>query len=346
MDRRSLDWWICLLFLTLLPLPLEARPKKDVIRFKNGDHWTCEIKKLDHGYLYVGLDYVDGDVSIDWREVVSIESPQQFVVIDLNGTVLVGPFATSTGPRDNEISLTVEKTTVPKSHVSSIQQTEVHFWRALHGGLSGGINFTKSESTTNFSFNANADFRREYWSAGGELQSTFTGSVAEKNNLRNQLSLNTVRLLNDKNYFAIAVGDLLHSDEQQLDLRSILGGGVGRLLVSTNNSRIMVLGGAVWTREKYTTAETNPNFNSAEGLLGTKLEYFRFKTANYSLNLYLYPSLTDPGRTRLDGNAGVRFKVFKDLTFNLNLYLNYDSRPPRATSKSDYGANSTIGWTF
>jgi hypothetical protein len=99
MDRRSLDWLISLLFLTLLTVPLEARPKKDVIRFKNGDHWTCEIKKLDHGYLYVGLDYVDGDVSIDWREVASLESPQQFVVIDLNGTILVGPFATSTGPK-------------------------------------------------------------------------------------------------------------------------------------------------------------------------------------------------------------------------------------------------------
>ena len=91
-----------------------------------------------------------------------------------------------------------------------------------------------------------------------ELQSTFSGSVAEKNNLRNQLSLNTVRILNEKNYFAIAVGDLLHSDEQQLDLRSIFGGGVGRTLVSTSSSRILVLGGVVWTREKYTTAETTP----------------------------------------------------------------------------------------
>ena len=62
-------------------LRLEARPKKDVIRFRNGDRWTCEIKKLDHGFLSVGLDYVDGTVQVDWREVARIESPQQFVVL-------------------------------------------------------------------------------------------------------------------------------------------------------------------------------------------------------------------------------------------------------------------------
>ena len=329
-------------------LRLEARPKKDVIHFKNGDRWTCEIKKLDNGFLSVGLDYVDGTVQVDWREVARIESPQQFVVIDVTGAILVGQLSAGS---DQGGSLTVRsagsEVTIADSQVSTIQQTELKFWQGLHGGISGGVNFTKGESQTQYSFNSNVDYRKPYWSSGASLQSSFAGSVAAKSNLRNEVSLYSLRMLNERNYFGIGVGDFLRSDEQQLALRTVAGGGVGKVLVSTDHSEILVLGGAVWTNERYTTDEQSaPSFNSAEGLLGARLEYFRFTKQNYHLNVFVYPSLTEPGRTRVDANAGIKFKIIKDLTFNLNMYLNYDSHPPRSTSKSDYGANSTIGWTF
>jgi hypothetical protein len=330
---------------------LDARPKKDIIRFRNGDKWTCEIKKLDHGFLSVGLDYVDGTVQVDWSEVVSIESPQQFVVLDQNGKVFVGGLSTRAGRPDQEPALIIRsgpsEATIPETDISSIEQTELKFWNGLHGGVSGGVNFTKGESQTQFNFNSNVDYRRKYWSSGADFQSSFAGSVSVKNNLRNELSLYTLRLLNERNYFGIGIADFLHSDEQQLALRTVAGGGVGKILVNTDRSQILVLGGAVWTNERYTTDDEGaPRFNSAEGLVGARLQYFRFTKQNYFLNFYAYPSFTEPGRIRADANAGIKFKLIKDLTFNLNVYLNYDSHPPRSTSKSDYGANSTIGWTF
>ena len=59
---------------------LIARETSDVIVMNNGDHLTCKIKKLEAGVLYVGLDYADGDVSIDWRKVARIRSNQLFLV--------------------------------------------------------------------------------------------------------------------------------------------------------------------------------------------------------------------------------------------------------------------------
>jgi hypothetical protein len=39
-------------------------------------------------------------------------------------------------------------------------------------------------------------------------------------------------------------------------------------------------------------------------------------------------------------------KLWSNLTFNLSLYGNFDTRPPEGLSGSDYGFSSGLGWTF
>lgn len=328
---------------------LGARPSKDILLLKNGDKWTCEIKKLDHGYLYVGLDYVDGTVQVDWTKIASIESSQLFVVTDEKGTVFVGPISVSNRVSDSVPFLAVQTGQSPvkilKSDVTSIRQTETKFWHNLHGAVSAGSTFTKSNNQSQFSANANLSYIKRYWSASAEFQSTFTGSVSAPSDLRRDLTMSAMRVLNRSNYFVIGIGNLLRSDEQDLALRTTLGGGVGKLLISEERTRFYALGGAVWTREHYTTT-TPPFFNSAEGLVGTKLEYFRFKTTNYYISAFTYPSMSQAGRIRFDANTGVKYEIVKDLYINFNFYVNYDSQPPRGTTKSDYGGTSSLGWSF
>src|ERR1700758_2721242 len=55
--------------LFLAAWPLFARDKVDVLVMNNGDRLTCEIKGLSSGALYVGLDYVQGTVQVDWSKV-------------------------------------------------------------------------------------------------------------------------------------------------------------------------------------------------------------------------------------------------------------------------------------
>lgn len=338
-----------ILTLSLFEAQLVARPPKDVLLLKNGDKWTCEIKKLDHGYLYVGLDYVDGTVQVDWTKIASIHSSQLFVVTDEKGTVFVGPLSSSNRASDGVPFLTIQSGQSPvkirKADVISLRQTEMRFWHNLHGAVSAGSNFTKSNNQSQFSTNANLSYIKRYWSSSAEFQSTFNGSVSTPGDLRRDITMSAMRILNRTNYFAIGVGDLLRSDEQQLALRTTFGGGLGKLLLSEERTRFYIFGGAVWTREHY-TATNPPYFNSAEGLVGTKLEYFRFKTTNYYISASAYPSMSNLGRIRVDANTGVKYQIVKDLYLNFNLYVNYDNQPPRATTKSDYGGTSSLGWSF
>jgi hypothetical protein len=64
------------------------------------------------------------------------------------------------------------------------------------------------------------------------------------------------------------------------------------------------------------------------------------------MSVFAYPGLSDIGRVRIDSKAAVKYQLIKSLYLNVSLYLNYDSKPPRPTSKRDYGASSSIGWTF
>lgn len=337
------------LALLLSGLSVQARPSIDIIHFKNGDKWTCEIKKLDHGYLYVGLDYVDGTVDVDWGKIESIESSQLFVITDADGVVHEGTLSISGGNTAQISSLAVQaeklSTTVPKSKISSIQQTEQRFWNDFHGGVSAGFNFAKSNNQTQYNLNANLNYVKKYWLASSQLQSSFSGSVSAPSDLHNDLTTYAIRALNAKNYVAIAVSDFLRSDEQQLDLTAVLGGGGGKILKNTESSRILVVGGAAWTHDRYQTTG-NPTFDSANAMAGAILEYFRFKTTNFAMTAFAYPDLSDAGRIRVDSKGTIKYELIKNLYLNFSAYLNYDSNPPRPTSKSDYGASSSLGWSF
>jgi hypothetical protein len=247
---------------------------------QNGDKWTCEIKKLDRGYLYVGLDYVDGTVNVDWSNIESVESSQLFVVTDSDGVVHVGSISTSNRDANQITSLTVHTgqslATILKSRIASIQQTEPSFWQDFHGGVSAGSNFAKSNNQARYTLNANLNYVKRSWLASSQLQSSFSGSVSAPSNLHNDVSTYALRTLSAKNYVVIGISDFLRSEEQQLELRTALGGGAGKILKNTEASRIVLVGGAVWTQERHETSDA-PMFNSAEGLAGAILEYFASK---------------------------------------------------------------------
>src|SRR5215467_15616156 len=78
----------------LLSTILHARDKTDIMVMKNGDRFTCAIKGLSSGVLYVDFDYIDGTASVDWTKVASLESNQLFLVKTEDGSVYEGTLST------------------------------------------------------------------------------------------------------------------------------------------------------------------------------------------------------------------------------------------------------------
>jgi hypothetical protein len=45
-------------------------------------------------------------------------------------------------------------------------------------------------------------------------------------------------------------------------------------------------------------------------------------------------------------NSNFRIELVKDLFWNLNLYENFDSRPPINAKRNDLGVTTSFGWKF
>ena len=343
-----------LLLLLILTGVCSARAKKDVIQFTNGDRVTCEIIKLEKGYLYVKLEYAEGTVAMDWSKITSVVSPQNFVVADKAGKRYTGTLQnvaeakTPEKPEELQVEVTGTATheVVPGEEVVEIDRTDTSFWQNLHGALDAGLNYSKQQNRTQYNFDTNALFQRTKWSVAGNYQSSFSGG-GDVSNLRNDLQLNLARQLRSPRNFYMGLAEFLQSNEQQLNLRTTLGGALGHVFRHTNNTFITGYAGGDWNRERYSSvATTGQNGNSAEAIVGTQLNFFRFKTTNILADAQVYPSLTDLGRVRFDLNTSLKLRLAKDLYWKFGYFLNYDSRPPSNLPKSDYGSTSSVGWTF
>src|SRR5436190_4762202 len=98
---------ILFLLLSVLAESGFGRPSIDKILMKNGDSFTCEIKKLDRGVLFASFDYVDGTVSISWEKVARVESTQLFLVKTAGGNIYTGALRTPEAPKDAPVSIEV-----------------------------------------------------------------------------------------------------------------------------------------------------------------------------------------------------------------------------------------------
>lgn len=340
---------ICLL---LLNAPLLAGEKADVLVMKNGDHVTCEIKQLQAGVLYVSIDYVDGTVAVDWKEVARVESKNLFHVQTEDGSRYTGTISTAETPDGRPVRIEVaeapkQKVEIEQSQIVSLGKTSESFWGRFNGAINTGITYSKGNQSTQFSLGSDVEYSRESWAAIASFDSNLSASSGTKNSTRNEASLGALRYMPWKNWFYSGIGNFLQSSVQGIQLQTTAGGGIGRYLKNTNRSKIYVVGGAAWQNTNYEHSlvpETKTNLATA--LATTRVKFFVFSKTNLDVSATLFPALSDPGHLRFNTRATYFVKLFGDISWNVSFYGNWDNRPLSGFSGSDYGTTSGISWTF
>ena len=59
---------------------------------------------------------------------------------------------------------------------------------------------------------------------------------------------------------------------------------------------------------------------------------------------YLYPSITERGRVRLDFKIDLKYDLPQDFYIKFGYTHNFDNQPAEGASKHDYVLNATFGW--
>jgi hypothetical protein len=107
-----------------------------------------------------------------------------------------------------------------------------------------------------------------------------------------------------------------------------------------------VFGGVAGPRENYSAIIAQDRKSNIDAITGIDFTTFRFTTTDVTSRLIVFPSLTTPGRFRLQLTTDWRLKLAKDLYWGLHLYENLDTKPPVRADKNDFGISTSLGWKF
>ena len=352
MTRRRVLGKLCrinaIILLSLL-CSMTAFAKDDVVVLKNGDRLTGEIIGMQSGELKFFSDYMVESVRLDWARVERLESKSTYMILLVDGKILTNVLRllpSNSGDVANFVIGPEPKSIrVQQLDVIRIIPANARFSKLLEGSIDFGFSFTSGNDQYQTELVATATYRTGAHSFTALIDSSFSGQPKGTSTRRNQFTFDYRKQLTPL-WYAGGVFDLLNSDQQSLDLRTSVGALLGRNLKQTENTRLSIFGGLAGNREKYSTSTSSPESTNADAMAGADFITYRFGKTDLRSRISLFPSLTTPGRMRLQATSNLKFKIARDLYLGFHVYENFDSKPPVRADKNDLGISTSLSWKF
>jgi hypothetical protein len=293
--------------------------RHDTVTMKNGDRLTGEVKKLEQGILYIETDYFSGSVGVDWLQVEKVESKATFQIVLSDGKRITGSISKeAVSVPGEDFTVHAPTTDVPVSGVDvvRIESQKQTFWRQLKGSIDLGYSFTSGNNQSSLTTSASVAYPAERWATGTSYTASFSGQAGGTTTNLFESQTFADRFLN-RNSFVLGLGDFLHSSQQDLSLRTTLGGGYGRYLKRSNQNSLRWLVGADYTKGNYQAGLNQPTQNNVELLLGADYQLFHFDRYTLQSQFLLFPGLSDFGRVRFTTNDTFSMRLSNN--FHLNV---------------------------
>jgi putative salt-induced outer membrane protein YdiY len=343
---------IALTFVFLFPVALFA----DQIVLKNGDRLTGSIEKSDDKSLLIKTEFA-GEVTVDWDAVQEINSSAPLHVSLSNGQTVVGTVTTSDG---NLAVATTNNGTVtePKASVTKLMSEagQAEYEKSLHPGLlegwQGGVNvgfgLTRGNSETK---NLALAFTAARTGFHDKL-SLYTNSIYATNDTPGATPSTTANSVQggiryDHDFtprvFGYVGADFQTDALQTLDLRSVLGGGVGLHVIKNDRTTFDLLAGLDYTREKYTAL---PSRSFAALSVGEELSHKIGMNTVLKEKLYIFPNLNDTGEYRGAFNFATVTKISKWLGWQNAFSDIYVTNPPEGAKQNDILLTTGLNFSF
>lgn len=338
---------VLVLVLSILgsPLALAQRDQRtDVILFKSGDRVTGEIKSMALGKLRVRTDSM-GTVDIEWKDIERVTSNYEFEIELSDGKMLYGTIRPSSEYQFHDITGDASAITLEHMEIVRIAQLENRFWSRWYGSLDAGLSFAKANRLTTWNLGFKAAYRMPKYLTDIRMNSSFTTQEDTDDVDRHNFNFVFNRYFSSR-WFVNFPATFQHNSEINLDLRASGGVGLGRQLIQSNRANLALVGGGIISRENF---PDTPSVNSVEAMAALNMAFFTydFPKLNWSIFLSAFPSLSDPGRLRLAFVSEFSYEFFRDFTWKLTFFDDYDSDPQTVgVDTNDYGIATSIGWLF
>lgn len=321
-----------------------AQGRTDVVTLRNGDRITGEVIRLERGRLEFKTDDA-GTLYLEWDKLSSVLATRLVEVLTTDGRRFLGSLGRAPD-RSIAVVTSAGDVSLAMSEVTLITPIGRSFWSKLDGSIDVGFNYTRSSGVAQLNVNSNTVFRKPASSVRltGSLTQTQKDD-SEGRDDRGSLEASYLRFPWQR-WFITGAMRFETNESLGLELRSQVAGAIGPRLVNTNQAQLSLGGGIVFNDERGVDVESTRN---VEGLFVFTTSYYTYDRpkTNVDIVFQYYPSLSNPGRHRMQLDAGVKRELLKDFFVALNLFNTYDSRPPNpAADTNDVGVVASIGWTY
>jgi len=245
-----------------------SRLRADTVLLSNGDKLTGTVIKLEGGKLTLKTTYADS-IAIAWDQVASLATSQPLILPTSTGALSVT--AVERTPAGLAITTPSGTSTMAPAAVAVLRtpadqqayEASLHpnWARAWDGAANVSLALTRGNSDTatfgagftaarTTSTDKTALYANTIYGTNAHAVPTTTAK-ASGGGLRYDHNL-------APKFFAFGTGDFSSNALQDLDLRSIVGGGFGWHIAKSNNQSFDLLGGGVWTHESYSATTSAP----------------------------------------------------------------------------------------
>ncbi|MFB3779312.1 MAG: YdiY family protein [Bryobacteraceae bacterium] len=329
----------------------------DQVTLKNGDRVTGSIVKKDGATLTIKSEAM-GVVTVPWDQVATIQSDKPLNVVLPDGKSVQATLAASEGKvelKETRQSLTpAEVITIRDSEEQAAYERMLHppFSRLWAGTATLGFAGTQGNAQT-----------RTFTVAMNAARATSTDKVSlyfnavKASALINRVSADTAQAVRggwgynrtvSSRLFINTFNDYEYDRFQNLDLRFVLGGGLGYNPWKGEHGRLDVVGGAAYNREKFSPPSPDPAFSrsSAEAYWGEDFSYKLSDATSLVQGFRMFNNLSETGAYRMNFDLGANTRLLKWLTWNLGFSNRYLSNPVPGRKKNDILYTTGIGVTF
>jgi putative salt-induced outer membrane protein YdiY len=227
------------------------------------------------------------------------------------------------------------------SDVVFLRSVKEDFWSRASASVDFGYSFTKANALQQFSMRSSLGYTTDRWSASATYNRVNSTQTDVDDIQRTDLGAG-FRWALPKNFYGGFDASFLSNTEQKLFLRSSYQPTVGNYLIRTNSMYLLVMGGAAYTREIYSTED--PERNTAEAVAGVELNLFDVGDVSLFISAKVFPGLSGSGRLRMDDRVDLKYDLPMDLYIRMGLTLNYDNQPVEGATDTDYVFQTTLGW--
>ena len=329
----------------------------DQVRFKNGDQLTGTILKSDAKSLLLKTT-VAGEVTVSWQEIQELHSDLPLHIVFADGKELVGRMATRNGRLEivTDAGVSVEG---PKESVVALRNNaeQLAYEKSQHrsllrrwdGGLDAGFEFTRGNSKTRnfrFAFGAVRKVSREELTLYAESLYSIDDVAGARPHVTADANRGGARFDHDfvSRLFVSANTDFMTDGLQDLNLRSVVGGGIGYHFINRDSATLNLLGGVNFTRENHVENQRN----LAAGQVGEEFTLKLAKNTSLVQNLAFFPDLTrnSRGNYRTNFSLSMITKISKWLGWQSNFSDIYVTNPPAGKKQNEFVFTSGLHLAF